>query len=159
MSLSSKKGLIERIRRGKESRSRLVSSNVDKGIAYQIVATREDRGWNRSDLARESGMTPNNFSRLEDPEYGKHTLSSLKRIAAALDVALVVRFVPFSQFIDWISGTPYLDRGIRPEALAVPSFHDEEKSGQYETKVQNAQDFSKPEPAAEQAELFTGEKP
>jgi len=103
------------------------------------VATREDRGWNRSDLARESGMTPNNFSRLEDPEYGKHTLSSLKRIAAALDVALVVRFVPFSQFIDWISGTPYLDRGIRPEALAVPSFHDEEKSGQYETKVQYAQ--------------------
>src|ERR1035441_6732309 len=112
MALSSKKGLIERIRRGKESRSRLVSSNVDKGIAYQIVATRDDRGWNRSDLARESGMTPNNFTRLEDPEYGKQTLSSLKRIAAALDVALVVRFVPFSQYIDWISGTSYLDRGI-----------------------------------------------
>lgn len=81
-------------------------------------------------------MTPNNFTRLEDPEYGKHTLSSLKRIAAALDVALVVRFVPFSQYIDWISGTPHLDPGIRPEALAVPSFEDEEKKGGwYETGV------------------------
>ena len=73
-------------------------------------------------------MTPNNFSRLESPDYGKHTLSSLKRIADALDVALVVRFVPFSQYINWLSGTPQVDEGLRPEALAVPSFESEEKT-------------------------------
>jgi len=58
-------------------------------------------------------MTPNNFSRLESPDYGKHTLSSLKRIADALDVALVVRFVPFSQYINWLSGTPQVDEGLK----------------------------------------------
>jgi transcriptional regulator with XRE-family HTH domain len=88
---------------------------------------------NQAALARESGMTPNNLSRLESPDYGKQTISSLKRIADALDVALVVRFVPFDQYIDWLSATPHLDHGIRPEALAVPSFEEVEKLGQFET--------------------------
>lgn len=72
-------------------------------------------------------MTPNNLSRLESPDYGRQTISSLKRIANALDVALVVRFVPFSQYIDWLSGTPRIDEGISPNSLAVRSFEKEEE--------------------------------
>ncbi len=75
-------------------------------------------------------MGQNNVCRLESPEYGKYTLSSLKRIAEALDVALEVRLVPFSQFISWLSGSEYLDQGLRPDALAVPSFEEEEKTGE-----------------------------
>jgi transcriptional regulator with XRE-family HTH domain len=86
-------------------------------------------------LAREADMTQNNVSRLESPDYGKHTISSLKRIAEALDVALVVRFVPFSQYIDWLSGTPHLDTGLTPEALAVPSFTDEERARVFDTQI------------------------
>jgi transcriptional regulator with XRE-family HTH domain len=89
----------------------------------------------QAELARESGMTQNNLSRLESPDYGKQTIRSLKRIADALDVALVVRLVPFSQYVNWLSSTPHLDEGIRPEALAVPSFEDEEKSGRHEAQV------------------------
>jgi transcriptional regulator with XRE-family HTH domain len=102
---------------------------LDKGIAFQIRATRDKREWSQADLARAIGMGQNNISRLENPDYGKHTLSSLKRIAEALDVALVVRFVPFSQYVHWLSGTPYLDEGLRPEALAVDSFEQEEERG------------------------------
>lgn len=83
----------------------------------------------QADLARESGMAQNNISRLESPEYGKYSISSLKRIADALDVALVVRFVPFSRYIDWLSGTPRVDEGLSPSALAVPSFAMEEEKG------------------------------
>jgi hypothetical protein len=82
-------------------------------------------------------MGQNNLSRLENPDYGKHTVSSLKRIADALDVALVVRFVPFSQYVDWVSSTPHLDEGISPVAMAVPSFEDEEESGQSETELKH----------------------
>jgi transcriptional regulator with XRE-family HTH domain len=106
-----------------------------EGIAFQIRATRDKRKMTQAELARDSGMTQNNLSRLESPDYGKQTISSLKRIADALDVALVVRFVPFSQYIDWLSATPYLDEGIRPEALAVPSFEDEESSGRHEGQI------------------------
>jgi transcriptional regulator with XRE-family HTH domain len=131
----SKAGLLRRIRRGKKDRAKLVASNLDKGIAFQIRATRENRPWTQDDLAGAAGMGQNNISRLESPEYGKHTISSLKRIAEALDVALVVRFVHFSQYVDWLSGTPHLDEGLSPKALAVPSFEDEEKSGKYERQV------------------------
>lgn len=114
----------------------MVSSNLSEGIAFQIRATRDKRVMTQAALARESGMTQNNLSRLESPDYGKQTISSLKRIAEALDVALVVRFVPFSQYINWLSGTPFLDAGIRPEAIAVLSFEDEEELGQYDSNVQ-----------------------
>src|SRR5580704_4129648 len=143
MSLFSRKSLLDRIRRRKESREMLVSSNLDKGIAYQIRATRDERKMSQSQLASKAGMAQNNISRLESPDYGKHTISSLKRLADALDIALVVRFVPFSQYIDWISGTPHLDRGISPTALAVPSFEDEDKNGRLEagTKYYALQSF------------------
>ncbi len=138
MSLLSKAGrtTAARIRRNKEARRRLVSSNVDKGIAFQIRATRESRGWSQTDLADKAEMAQNNISRLESPDYGKQTISSLKRIANALDVALVVRLVPFGQYIDWLSETPHLDLGLRPDALAVPSFEDEEKSGALENQFE-----------------------
>ncbi len=148
MSLYSKKGLTERIRRGKKSRADLVSSNVDKGIAFQIRATRDRRELTQAALATATGMTQNNISRLEDESYGKQTLTSLKRIAEALDVALVVRFVPFSQYIDWLSGTPFLDEGIGPEAMAVLSFEDEEMLGRYDAKVQYFQVLVSPKGAA-----------
>ncbi len=48
------------------------------------------------------------------------------------DVALVVRFVPFSQLVDWVSGTPFVDRGLTPSALSVPSFSAELSAGGFE---------------------------
>lgn len=110
----------------------MVASNLSEGIAFQIRATRDKQHITQADLARESGMTPNNLSRLESPDYGKQTISSLKRIADALDVALVVRFVPFSHYIDWLSGTPRLDDGLNANSLAVDCFEQEEQNGTLE---------------------------
>ena len=135
MALLSREKLIARVRRGREARARLVESNLDKGVAFQIRATREAQSLTQADLARDAGMTQNNISRLESPDYGKHTITSLKRIADALDVALVVRFVPFSQYISWLSGTAYRDEGLSAESLAVPSFEKEEKLGRIENTV------------------------
>jgi transcriptional regulator with XRE-family HTH domain len=86
----------------------------------------------QSQLAQAIGMSQNNLSRLENPEYGKHSLSTLKRIAEALDLALVVRFVPFSQYVAWLSGSPFMDRGISSESLAPANFEKEEKTGALE---------------------------
>jgi hypothetical protein len=69
------------------------------------------------------------FSRLENPSYGKATLTTLKRIAAAYDVALLVEFVPFSQLVNRVSGTPYVERGFSPDTMNVPSFEKELELG------------------------------
>lgn len=134
MSSTSKKSLIERLRRGKETRARLVESNLAETIAFQMRATRNARGMTQEDLAEVAGMSQNNISRMESEEYGKYTIASLKRIAEAFDVALEVRFVPYSQYIDWLSATPHLDKGISPEALAVAGYVDEELAGRYDTE-------------------------
>lgn len=101
----------------KEYRDAFVEAEIDTGLAYQIRGMREARGWSQGDLGERvpGGMHQGVVSKLEDPDYGRHTLSTLKRLASAFDVALVVRFVPFSQLVDWFDELP-------PERLVVPSF-------------------------------------
>jgi transcriptional regulator with XRE-family HTH domain len=80
-------------------------------------------------LAKEVGMPQNAISRLESPNYGRPTLTTLRRLAGALDVGLIVHFVPFSQLVDWVSGTPRIDHGLSTGSLEVPSFEEEDKQG------------------------------
>ena len=70
-------------------------------------------------------MNQNAISRLENPSYGKATLTTLKRLAAAFDVALIVRFVPFGQLVDWASSTPRIDTGLSNFSLSPLSFQKE----------------------------------
>lgn len=72
-----------------------------------------------------TGIKQQAISRLENPSYGKATLTTLKRIAAAFDVGLLVEFVPFSQLMNRVSGTSYIERGFSPDTMNVPSFEQE----------------------------------
>jgi transcriptional regulator with XRE-family HTH domain len=133
MNSDGSKTLIKRLRRSRKVREQFVESHISKGIAFQVRATRDRLGWKQDRLASEVGMTQNAISRLESPEYGKPTITTLKRLAAALDVGLVVHFVPFSQMIDWVSGTPRVDPGLAAESLAVPTFQAEEDNGVFDS--------------------------
>lgn len=82
-------------------------------------------------MAEKIGSNQNAIYRAENPNYGKQTITTLKKIAAEFDVALVVRFVPFSELIDWASGTPRVNDGLNSEALDVPSFDAEEKARKF----------------------------
>lgn len=102
--------------RDKEYRDLFVAEHISQGIAFQIRATREARGWTQQQLAEKVGKHQETISQVEDPDYGKLTLKTLKRLASALDVALIVRFVPFSQLVDYVAN-------LSPDDLAVPSFN------------------------------------
>jgi transcriptional regulator with XRE-family HTH domain len=132
MSLNSRETILKRLRRGKRYRIQFVESHLSKTIAYQIRATRDKLGWSQSDLAAHAGMTQNGISRLESPDYGKYTISTLKKLAAALDVALIVRLIPFSELADWVSGTPRINRGLTAQSLAIANFESEETAGVFE---------------------------
>ena len=133
--LVSKNRLCRRLRRGADVRAKFVESHINKGLAYQLRAMREAREWSQEELADLVGMPQTAISRLESPNYGKPTITTLKRMARVHDVALVVRFVPFSKLVDWVSGTPYLENGLSSDALDVPSFEEEEKQRVFEHKV------------------------
>jgi hypothetical protein len=78
------------------------------------------------------GIKQQVLSRLENPYYGKATLTTLKKIAAGCDVGLLVEFVPYSQLVNRVSGTPYTEHGYGPETMNVPSFEEEEKRGAFD---------------------------
>jgi transcriptional regulator with XRE-family HTH domain len=133
MNLNSRKSLIARLRKGKAAREQFIESNLAKSLAYNLRATRDRLEWSQERLAAEGGMNQNAISRLESPDYGKQTITTLKRLAKAMDVGLVVRFVPFSELIDWVSGTRRIDLGLDTESLAAASFRAEEEAGIFDT--------------------------
>jgi transcriptional regulator with XRE-family HTH domain len=84
-------------------RDAYVGQHIKRGIAAQVRAMREDRGWTQAELGEQLGRKQPNVARLEDEDYGKYNLGTLAKVASAFDVALVVRFVRFSQLVDYTS--------------------------------------------------------
>lgn len=101
-----------------EFRHAFVAEHLRTGVAYQIRALREKRGWSQAELGRRTGKPQSAISRLEDPDYGRLSLKTLRELAAAFDVALLVQFAAFSELLKRLAH-------LSPEALAVPDFaHD-----------------------------------
>ena len=84
----------------REYREALVQESINQGIAFQLRANRAARHWTQTDLARRTGKAQPEISRLEDPDYEGYTLKTLSKIASAFDVALSVRFIPYSELVD-----------------------------------------------------------
>lgn len=66
-------------------------ANLD--IACKIYNLRNKGGLTQKQLAKLVGTTPSVISRLEDADYQGHSLSMLRRIAAALHKRVEIRFV------------------------------------------------------------------
>src|SRR5438132_949996 len=66
----------------------------------QCRALRESREWTQPQLAEAAGMSQPRISEMERPGERKPNLETLLRLASAFDVALQVRFVPFSELVD-----------------------------------------------------------
>jgi transcriptional regulator with XRE-family HTH domain len=86
---------------------------------------RKDREWSQSDLAEVAKTSRTVITRIEDPNYGKLTLKTLFAIASAFDVALLVKFVPFSRLVK-----EYED--VSWQVLAAPSVTDPQEVAKLE---------------------------
>ena len=101
--------------RDKPYRDTFVAAHLSTNIAAQIQTIREQRGWTKKKLAQEAGMSPSRITVMEDPSYEKFTLTTLKRLASAFDVALIARFAPFSDLVNWVAE-------LTPEKLETSEF-------------------------------------
>jgi len=61
-------------------------------VALQIVALRQQAGLSQKDLARLLKTSQQQISRLESPGYEGHSLSTLRRVAAALHARVRIVF-------------------------------------------------------------------
>jgi DNA-binding XRE family transcriptional regulator len=62
-------------------------------VAKRIFDLRTKAGLTQRELAKKVGTTASAICRLEDADYEGHSLSMMKRIAAALDKRVEIRFV------------------------------------------------------------------
>ena len=63
-------------------------------VARQIYKLRLRAGLSQRELAAKVGTTASVICRLEDSDYGGHSLSMLRRIAAAFGRHVKIQFVP-----------------------------------------------------------------
>jgi transcriptional regulator with XRE-family HTH domain len=110
--------LLRRLKASKEYRDAYVASQIDVGLPFQIRALREARGWSQRDLAEHAGMLQPRISAVERPGYGRVNIETLRRLASAFDVALIIRFAPFRELIRWADS-------FSPDTFGVPSFLDD----------------------------------
>ena len=104
--------------RDNDYRSAFTDEHVGTGLAFQIRLLREDNGWTQEELAQRASKAQETISQWENPNYGRYSLNTLKELAKAFDVGLLVRFVAFSELVDWTVD-------VTPTRLLPPSYSKE----------------------------------
>lgn len=101
-------------------RRAFLADYVQEILAAQIRAIRESRGLTQEQLGKAAnGMSQVQISRLENPDYSGASVTSLRRLAQALDIGFIIRYAPFSEFVDWVVNQS-------PERLVAASFPEEQ---------------------------------
>jgi transcriptional regulator with XRE-family HTH domain len=100
--MSERSERISRLLNSLESRTSYIKSKLGVLVPSQIRSLRLKSDMPRqSDLASEAGMHQSRISMFETPGSANLTLDTLSRLAAAFNVGLVVKFVPFSEMLSW----------------------------------------------------------
>jgi transcriptional regulator with XRE-family HTH domain len=103
----------------RDYRHAYAEGHVSDFLTSQIHSMRTSRGWSQDDLADKAGVSQPMISGWERSCEGVR-LTSLHKLAEAFDVALLVKFAPFSQLAKEAIGA-------RADT-AVPSFDDDSRA-------------------------------
>jgi hypothetical protein len=112
--------LLGALKHGKDYRNAFIEESIRTRLTAQIKSMRENRTepWDYNQFATQLGKKVAWAYRLEDPNESVPTIPTLLNVARTFDVALDVRFIPFSEVIRDVST-------LRNESFDVRSFDDE----------------------------------
>lgn len=119
MTIANKREQIRQSLGDPEYRHQFVEEEINVGIAFQIRSLRGRQDLTQVKLAELIDVKQSLISQWENPNYGKYTLGTLKELAKAFDVGLLVRFVPFNMLVDWTIN-------LTSDAIAPPNFSEEQ---------------------------------
>ncbi len=100
-------------------REAYVAEHLHQGFSFQVKATRKGRSWTQTELGEQAGMRQSRISAIERPDYESLNLKTAKRIASALDAALILRLVPYSKFADFLVGSTSISLGDWTQPIAA----------------------------------------
>lgn len=104
--------------KNKEYRHGLVNAQIEVDLPLQIRALRQQRGLTQPELAGLAGMKQPRISAMEKPGGSRFNLETLRRLAEAFDIALIVRFAPFSELLAW-------SKRFSPDDFRVPQYDED----------------------------------
>lgn len=104
----------------REFREAYVAEHLHQGFAFQVKSTRKGRDLTQKGLADIAEMKQSRISQIEDPSNEGLTLTTAKRVASALDVALLLRLVPYSKFVEFLTGSTSVS--MRDWTDPIPAF-------------------------------------
>ena len=81
------KKLARDLGQGKEYREAYAEAFANEYLATQIQVARKRLGWTQAELGEKIGSNQGRVSIYEDPEYGKWSLDTLRKMAAAFTTA------------------------------------------------------------------------
>ncbi len=107
----------------KEARTEYADQFLDASIALQITTLRQERQLTQQELGDLAGMKQSRISTMEKIDYSSWSVRTLRRLARALDLPLVIRFESWGNFLDGVTklGRKDLDR---PSFEDDPAFHE-----------------------------------
>lgn len=116
MSPDERSQLLEQLK-DKEFRGALVDADIANSILFQLKTMLAERGWTQEELAQRASTGQPVISKYLNG-YENFSLKTLRRLAAAFDVSLRVRFESFGELVSRTLGLSYGD-------LAIQSFSDD----------------------------------
>ncbi|WP_419906867.1 helix-turn-helix domain-containing protein [Hoeflea sp.] len=96
-------------------RNAYLESQVCTWIAYQIRALRKKAGLSQARMAQRLDKSQSVVSRLEDENYGRLSVATLLEVAKAMDVALLIQFVSYPDFLDRTRDKS--ERAMQPDTI------------------------------------------
>jgi transcriptional regulator with XRE-family HTH domain len=100
----------------KDYRDGFLRTQIGSGIAYQIQALRAKLGVTQQEFAELTGKKQTVISRLENSRSGLVTVRTLLDIATGANVALLVRFVSYPEFLGRTADMS--DAALQPETIS-----------------------------------------
>ncbi len=79
-----------------ERLAELEEARASAAVARQIYELRTQAGLTQRELAKLAGTSHSVISRLEDDDYRGHSLTMLRRLAAAVGKRIEIRFLPLA---------------------------------------------------------------
>lgn len=86
----------------KKYRNLFIAGEIKRTIPFQMRALRGARGMSQADLATAAETQQSVISRIENRGAANLSIKTLLKLAEVFDVALVVRFEPIDNLIDWV---------------------------------------------------------
>ncbi len=89
------------IKNDPEAEAILEEERANLDVACKIYDLRQEAGLTQQELADLIGTSRSTITRLEDADYEGHSLSMLRRIAAALNKKVQIEFVPLTSHTEY----------------------------------------------------------